>query len=57
MIPPCCPRSISNIEDFLATPSRVLAMADAEAQEIASKHGTPRKTAINSEEVRACVCV
>lgn len=43
--------SIADLEDFLASPPRVLALVDSEAKAMAAKHGNPRKTAIISEEV------
>jgi len=46
--------SIADLEDFLASPARILALVDSEAQAVAAKHGTPRKTLIVSEEVGLC---
>lgn len=45
------PPSIDDLEDFLASPQRVLALVDSEAKAIAAKHGTDRKSSIISEEV------
>jgi len=42
--------SIADLEDFLARPERILALVDSEAQAVAAKHGTPRKSVIISEE-------
>eukprot|EP00899_Mesostigma_viride_P026583 jgi/Mesvir1/7109/Mv09214-RA.2 len=41
--------TISNLEDILANRSRVLTIIQAEARELAKKHGSPRRTEISSQ--------
>ena len=44
-------KSISYLEDLLATPRKVLSLVAEDAQELKSKYGDPRRTVIEREEI------
>ena len=44
-------KSISYLEDLLATPRKVLSLVAQDAQELKSKYGDPRRTVIEREEI------